>query len=168
MRYFFQTNNDEKCAQYSTKKISSVHTKKSLLNRPWLLLQEVRCRYSFFIIFQFLPGYGEEKHTYSQIYKIGIVVWIMIALSYWVMLLNFLQKALKRKYVPKRIRVQFKAKQLAKQAEFLRQLMSKVIIYKLKLIMYLIAFFVIIIVIYWKLWTMKLLSPTSFDKIASI
>ena len=84
------------------------------------------------------------------------------------MLLNFLQKALKRKYVPKRIRVQFKAKQLAKQAEFLRQLMSKVVIYKLKLIMYLIAFFVIIIVLYWKLWTMKLLLPTSFDEIAQI
>ncbi|XP_047740270.1 uncharacterized protein LOC108668123, partial [Hyalella azteca] len=72
-----------------------------------------------------IAGYGPSG-PHSDWYKIAIVVWIMFALGYWVLLLNFLQRAVKKKIVPKRIRVQFKTKQLAKQAEFLRQLMTKV------------------------------------------
>jgi len=77
---------------------------------------------------EFVGGYSERTTStpYGDLYKICIVLWIMLALGYWVLLLSFLQKALKKKIVPKRIKVQFKALQVAKQAEFLRQLMTKV------------------------------------------
>lgn len=49
----------------------------------------------------------------------------MMALGYWFLLLNFLQKALKSN-VPRRIKKTFRSKRIAKQAEFFRQLVGRV------------------------------------------
>ena len=72
-------------------------------------------------------GYNDatSNEWWNDYYKVGIVVWIMIALGYWVMVLSFLQKAVKKKIVPKRIKIKFRDLQMVKQAEFLRQLMFK-------------------------------------------
>lgn len=49
----------------------------------------------------------------------------MMALGYWFLLLNFLQKALKSN-VPRRIKKTLRSKRIAKQAEFFRQLVGRV------------------------------------------
>ncbi|XP_076029554.1 uncharacterized protein LOC143018218 [Oratosquilla oratoria] len=72
----------------------------------------------------YVPGYGSER-PYGELYKLAIIVWIMVALGYWFLLLNFLTKALKSD-VPRRIRRTLKGRPLSRQAEFLRQLLSKV------------------------------------------
>lgn len=55
-----------------------------------------------------------------------IVIYIMVALGYWFLLLNFLQKVL-RKNVPQRIKKTIRqSKRYTKQSEFFRQLVSKV------------------------------------------
>lgn len=69
-------------------------------------------------------GYRKDQ-PYSEVYKLAIVVWIMMALGYWFLLLNFLQKALKSN-VPRRIKKTFRSKRIAKQAEFFRQLVGRV------------------------------------------
>ena len=76
-----------------------------------------------FVISIFFKGYG-SKST-SDLYKLILVAWIMLALGYWVMLLNFLQKAIKSN-VPRTIKRGLKSKRIARQAEFLRELIAKV------------------------------------------
>ncbi|XP_069971665.1 uncharacterized protein [Penaeus vannamei] len=71
-----------------------------------------------------VAGYRKDQ-PYSEVYKLAIVVWIMMALGYWFLLLNFLQKALKSN-VPRRIKKTFRSKRIAKQAEFFRQLVGRV------------------------------------------
>ncbi|XP_068213144.1 uncharacterized protein [Palaemon carinicauda] len=73
-----------------------------------------------------VAGYNSPE-WYSDFYKIAIVVWIMLALGYWFLLLNFLQKALKSN-VPRKIKktLNFKTKKMAKQAEFFRQLVGSI------------------------------------------
>ncbi|KAL7633516.1 UNVERIFIED_CONTAM: hypothetical protein RMT77_016049 [Armadillidium vulgare] len=71
----------------------------------------------------YIAGYGEPM-SYSDIYKIAIVIWIMIALGYWIFLLNFLQKAIKSN--AKTLKKTFKTKNISKQAEFLKQMITKV------------------------------------------
>ncbi|RXG52525.1 Open rectifier potassium channel protein 1 [Armadillidium vulgare] len=70
----------------------------------------------------YIAGYGEPM-SYSDIYKIAIVIWIMIALGYWIFLLNFLQKAIKSN--AKTLKKTFKTKNISKQAEFLKQMITK-------------------------------------------
>lgn len=71
-----------------------------------------------------VAGYRKDQ-PYSEVYKLAIVVWIMMALGYWFLLLNFLQKALKSN-VPRRIKKTLRSKRIAKQAEFFRQLVGRV------------------------------------------
>ncbi|XP_050698106.1 potassium channel subfamily K member 10-like isoform X2 [Eriocheir sinensis] len=74
------------------------------------------------------PGYDDEApyKDYQDLYKMIIVIYIMVALGYWFLLLNFLQKVL-RKNVPQRIKKTIRqSKRYTKQSEFFRQLVSKV------------------------------------------
>ncbi|XP_064101995.1 LOW QUALITY PROTEIN: uncharacterized protein LOC135212471 [Macrobrachium nipponense] len=73
-----------------------------------------------------IAGYNTSE-WYSDAYKMAIVIWIMLALGYWFLLMNFLQKALKSN-VPRKIKktLHFKTKKMAKQAEFFRQLVGSV------------------------------------------
>ncbi|XP_050698104.1 uncharacterized protein LOC126986195 isoform X1 [Eriocheir sinensis] len=73
------------------------------------------------------PGYDDEApyKDYQDLYKMIIVIYIMVALGYWFLLLNFLQKVL-RKNVPQRIKKTIRqSKRYTKQSEFFRQLVSK-------------------------------------------
>ncbi|XP_071523653.1 uncharacterized protein [Panulirus ornatus] len=71
-----------------------------------------------------VAGYNENVQ-YKDLYKMCIIVWIMLALGYWFLLLNFLQKAL-RKNVPKRIKKSIKrSKRITRQSEFFKQLVGK-------------------------------------------
>ncbi|KAK8390146.1 hypothetical protein O3P69_013007 [Scylla paramamosain] len=75
----------------------------------------------------FYPGYEEDApyKEYQDLYKMGIVIWIMVALGYWFLLLNFLQKVL-RKHVPRKLKKSLKkTRKFKKQSEFFQQLVSK-------------------------------------------
>ncbi|XP_042239232.1 uncharacterized protein LOC121877530 isoform X2 [Homarus americanus] len=71
-----------------------------------------------------IAGYNEDVQ-YQDFYKLCIVVWIMLALGYWFLLLNFLQKALK-KNVPNKIKKSIRrSTRMKRQSEFFRQLVGK-------------------------------------------
>ncbi|XP_069175495.1 uncharacterized protein [Procambarus clarkii] len=71
-----------------------------------------------------IAGYNADIQ-YQDLYKMGIVVWIMLALGYWFLLHSFLQKAL-RKNVPQRIKKSIRrSTRITRQSEFFRQLVGK-------------------------------------------
>ncbi|XP_069175497.1 uncharacterized protein [Procambarus clarkii] len=73
-----------------------------------------------------IAGYNADIQ-YQDLYKMGIVVWIMLALGYWFLLHSFLQKAL-RKNVPQRIKKSIRrSTRITRQSEFFRQLVGKVV-----------------------------------------
>ncbi|XP_037079935.1 potassium channel subfamily K member 16-like [Pollicipes pollicipes] len=75
-------------------------------------------------------GFGDytagiaRDDAWTSVYKVFVMLWVLIGLGYWVLVLNFLQKALKSKEVMKTLRQT--SKLIAKEADEIRQALSEV------------------------------------------
>ena len=60
--------------------------------------------------------------AWTSVYKVFVMLWVLVGLGYWVLVLNFLQKALKSKEVVAGLRQT--SKLIAKEAEDIRQALA--------------------------------------------
>lgn len=73
-------------------------------------------------------GFGDftaaiaNDDAWTSVYKVFVMVWVLVGLGYWVLVLNFLQKAIKSKEVVAGLRQT--SKLIAKEAEDIRQALA--------------------------------------------